>query len=136
MDIQIWAHLLAATSFLAAVLKGEGVLRQLLFSFPTANGLWKEIVMFRSIWRFAAPVAAFALFGMVSAVRADTVTFTTSGVFSSSGTAVAVYTGTLPPVTLTFTGMAATTVNPPPDTSVDLGSFLATGGIVGTGVSV
>jgi hypothetical protein len=100
---------------------GGDVLRHFSFSFPAAYGLWKEIVMRSSLWRFAAPVAAIAVLAMAFTARAATVGYSTAGHFTTSGGAT---TYTLGTATVTYTPTANTVntdvVNP---TNAQFGTF-------------
>ena len=66
-----------------------------------------------------AALAAVLVVGAVTPARAIPVTYSTSGVFGSSGTNLFSQSG----VQMRFNPLASTTVNPPPDTNALFGSF-------------
>ncbi len=66
-----------------------------------------------------AALAALLVVGSVTPARAIPVTYSTSGVFGSSGTNILTQDG----VRIDFNNLASTTVNPPPTTNALFGSF-------------
>ncbi len=66
-----------------------------------------------------AALAAVLVIGSVTPANAIPVTYSTSGVFGSSGTNVLTQDG----VRIDFNNLASTTVNPPPNTNALFGSF-------------
>ena len=68
---------------------------------------------------YLAALAAVLVIGSVTPAHAIPVTYSTSGVFGSSGTSTLTQDG----VRIDFNNLASTTVNPPPNTNALFGSF-------------